>query len=146
MKHQARRLFIADLQNSSAVVSISVTNFVMIGPSTAVNSKNIDTVRHMIETDMFVIYHEIEASLGISSKIDRYIWCNAMLTRFKERASNLVWDIATDDETLVYCYDFKTKQKSTVWVYQNEPKPTKAVLERSASKKMELDTWYCCFG
>ncbi|GBP32753.1 Beta-glucuronidase [Eumeta japonica] len=34
-------------------------------PSTAVNNKNIDAVRRMIETDRRVTYHEIQAFLGI---------------------------------------------------------------------------------
>ncbi|GBP72095.1 Putative uncharacterized protein FLJ37770 [Eumeta japonica] len=34
-------------------------------PSTAMNNKNIDAVRPMIEPDGYVIYHEIRASLDI---------------------------------------------------------------------------------
>ncbi|GBP16843.1 F-box only protein 33 [Eumeta japonica] len=49
-------------------------------------------------------------------KTDRVAWCNAVLTRFKEESSNLVWDLVTGDETWIYCYDPKTKQQSTVWV------------------------------
>ncbi|GBP06008.1 Leucine-rich repeats and immunoglobulin-like domains protein 3 [Eumeta japonica] len=59
-----------------------------------------------------------------------------MLTRFKEGASNLAWNIVTGDETWIYYYDPKTKQQSTVWVYRDEPKPTKTVRERYASKRM----------
>ncbi|GBP97623.1 hypothetical protein EVAR_72626_1 [Eumeta japonica] len=87
--------------------------------STALNNKNIDAVRCMIETDMRVAYHEIRTSLIIcmsqvqsilhkhldmiklcsrwiahnltdAQKTDRVTWYNAMLTRFKEEASNLV--------------------------------------------------------
>ncbi|GBP35898.1 hypothetical protein EVAR_23147_1 [Eumeta japonica] len=59
-----------------------------------------------------------------------------MLTRFKEEMSNLVWDRVTGDEAWIYCYDSKTKQQSTVWVYRDEPKSTKVMRERSASKRM----------
>ncbi|GBP85511.1 Histone-lysine N-methyltransferase SETMAR [Eumeta japonica] len=88
-------------------------------PSTALNNKNIDTVRCMIETDRYLIYHGIRALLGIgmsqiqsilhkhlamkklrswwipynmieAHKTDRVTWCNAMLIRFKEGMSNLV--------------------------------------------------------
>ncbi|GBP67219.1 hypothetical protein EVAR_47780_1 [Eumeta japonica] len=91
----------------------------------------------MIETDRRVIYHEIRTSLGISmsqpqsilhkywgmkklcsrwiphnftevQKTDRVTWWNAMLTRFKEGASNLVQDIVTGYETWIYVYDLKT--------------------------------------
>ncbi|GBP68736.1 Putative uncharacterized protein FLJ37770 [Eumeta japonica] len=82
-------------------------------PCTAMNNKNIDAVRHMIETDKHVIYHQIRASFGIgmsqiqsnlrknldmkklclrwipynlteAHKTDRVTWCSAMLARLKE--------------------------------------------------------------
>ncbi|GBP26622.1 hypothetical protein EVAR_18259_1 [Eumeta japonica] len=86
-------------------------------PSTAVNNKNINAVRCMNETGRYVTYGEIRASLGIdwsqiqsilqkhlgmkklcsrwiphnlteAQKTDPITWCNAMLTTFKEGASN----------------------------------------------------------
>ncbi|GBP47866.1 hypothetical protein EVAR_43558_1 [Eumeta japonica] len=42
----------------------------------------------------------------------------------------------TGDETWIYCYDPKTKQQPTVWIYGDEPKPIKVARERSASKRM----------
>ncbi|GBP14862.1 hypothetical protein EVAR_75446_1 [Eumeta japonica] len=71
-----------------------------------------------------------------ASKTYRVTLCNAQLTRFKKGTSNFVWNIVTDDETCIYCYNPKTKQRSTVWVYRDEPKGTKAARERSASKRM----------
>ncbi|GBP70606.1 Histone-lysine N-methyltransferase SETMAR [Eumeta japonica] len=82
--------------------------------SNAVNDKNIDAERRMIETDRHVIYHEIRTSLSIGmsqiqsmlhkylgtkklcsrwiphnltevQKTDLVTWYNAMITRFKER-------------------------------------------------------------
>lgn len=47
-----------------------------------------------------------------------------------------MYDICTGDESWIYCYDPDTKQQSTVWVFQNENKPTKVVRSRSAAKKM----------
>ncbi|GBP12149.1 hypothetical protein EVAR_5963_1 [Eumeta japonica] len=67
---------------------------------------------------------------------DRITWCNTLLTRFKEEAANFVWDIVTGDEIRIYCYNSKTKQQSTIWVYRDEPKTTKVARERSASKRM----------
>ncbi|GBP61170.1 hypothetical protein EVAR_28378_1 [Eumeta japonica] len=58
-------------------------------------------------------------NLTKTQKTDRVTWCNVMLTIFKERASNLVWDIVIGDETCIYCYDPKTKQQST---YRDDPK------------------------
>ncbi|GBP22511.1 Mariner Mos1 transposase [Eumeta japonica] len=67
---------------------------------------------------------------------ERVTWCNVLLIRFKEWAKDLAWDIVTGDEPWIYCYDPKTKQQSTVWVYRDESKPTKVERERSASKRM----------
>ncbi|GBP40079.1 hypothetical protein EVAR_33653_1 [Eumeta japonica] len=91
-------------------------------PSIAVYNKNIDAVRRMIETDRRVTYHEIRASLAMGTAS---VGCNAMLTKFNEKASNLLWYIVTGDEISIYCYDPKTKQQTTVWVYRkkrNRPK------------------------
>ncbi|GBO99307.1 hypothetical protein EVAR_560_1 [Eumeta japonica] len=63
-------------------------------------------------------------------------WCNDMLTRFKERASNLVWEIVTGDEIWIYRYDPKRKKQLTVCLYRDEPKPTKVACDRKASKRM----------
>ncbi|GBP76350.1 hypothetical protein EVAR_52992_1 [Eumeta japonica] len=133
--------------------------------STAVNYKSIHAMRRMIETDRHVAYHDIRASLGIgvrqiqsilhkylgmknlcswwipynltkAQKTDRVTLCNPMLNRFKDGVLNLVWDIVTGDETWIYCYNPKIKQQSTVWVHQNEPKPTKVAHKRSTSKRI----------
>ncbi|GBP74206.1 hypothetical protein EVAR_48256_1 [Eumeta japonica] len=37
----------------------------------------------------------IPHDLTKAQKTDSVTWCNAMLTRFKEEASNSVWDIVT---------------------------------------------------
>ncbi|GBO99650.1 hypothetical protein EVAR_93028_1, partial [Eumeta japonica] len=50
-KHQARRLFITDLQNSSAVCVNLSDEFCDGRPSPAVNNKSINAVRRMIVTD-----------------------------------------------------------------------------------------------
>ncbi|GBP79117.1 hypothetical protein EVAR_54477_1 [Eumeta japonica] len=57
MKHNGRRLFITNFQNSSAV---NLSDEFRDGrPSTAVNNKNIDAVRRVIETERHVTYHEM---------------------------------------------------------------------------------------
>lgn len=76
-----------------------------------------------------------------------------MLTRFNNGASNLKWVIVIDDETCICCYDPKTEQQSTVWVFQNKPKPTKVAREKSSPRKkffeaddeVEINTGHCCF-
>ncbi|GBP49887.1 hypothetical protein EVAR_29500_1 [Eumeta japonica] len=75
-------------------------------PSIAVNNKNIDAVRRMIETDRHVTYYKFRASLGIG------------------------------DKTRIYRNNPKIKQQLTLWVYQDEPKPTKNAREQSTSKQM----------
>ena len=57
-------------------------------------------------------------------------------------STNLVYNIVTGDETWIYSYEPESKQQSTVWVFQNEPKPTKVVRSRSAAKQMIA----CFFG
>ncbi|GBP82640.1 hypothetical protein EVAR_48521_1 [Eumeta japonica] len=78
----------------------------------------------------------IPHNLTEAQKTDGVTCCNAMLTEFKEEASNLVWDIVISDETWMRCYDPKTKQQSTVWIYRNTPKPIKMARERNASMLM----------
>ncbi|GBO99472.1 hypothetical protein EVAR_661_1 [Eumeta japonica] len=68
----------------------------------------------------------IPHNLTETQKPDRITWCNAMLTRFKKVATNLVGHIVTDNERRIYRCNPKTKQQSTVCIYRNEPKPTKA--------------------
>lgn len=140
-------------------------------PCTSVVAKNIDAVREMILSDRHVTYSEIEASLGIAAKqihtilhdhlhvrklCSRWIphnlkeeqkqarvkWCKDMLKKFEGGRSNSVYNIVTGDESWIYSYEPETKQQSTVWVFQNEPKPTKVVRSRSVSKRMIA----CFFG
>ncbi|GBP25097.1 hypothetical protein EVAR_19577_1 [Eumeta japonica] len=56
-----------------------------------------------------------------------------MLTSFKESASDFVWHIVSSNENCIYCYEPKTKQQSTVWVYRDESKPTKVARKTPAS-------------
>ncbi|GBP61591.1 hypothetical protein EVAR_27478_1 [Eumeta japonica] len=55
-------------------------------------------------------------NLTVARKADRVSWYNAMLSRFKEGASNLVLDIVAGDKIWTYCYDPKTKQQSTACI------------------------------
>lgn len=140
-------------------------------PKSVVNPKNIDAVRKMIEEDRHVTYREIEATLGISKtaiqsilqehlavkkicsrwiphnlteaqKEARVNWCKEMRQKFKLGTAKSVYNIVTGDETWIYSYDPETKQQSTVWVFPDEPNPTKVVRSRSTSKKMIA----CFFG
>lgn len=134
-------------------------------PKTAFTEENIVAVRNLITEDRHVTYREIEASLGISGttiqkilhealgvrklvsrwiphllsdehKAARVRWCKKTLQRFSRGESNHVYDIVSGDESWIYAYDPDSKQQSTVWVFQDEPKPTKVVRSRSTSKKM----------
>jgi [histone H3]-lysine36 N-dimethyltransferase SETMAR len=134
-------------------------------PSTSKTAENVDTVREMIMVDRHVTYREIQAHLGIDMKqinqilhdhlgvkklCSRWIphnltkgqkearvkWCQETLKRFNSGSSNLVYDIVSGDESWIYSYEPETKQQSTVWVFQDEAKPTKVVRSRSVSKKM----------
>ena len=112
-----------------------------------------------------VTYCEIETNLGISStsiskilhehlavkkicsrwiphnltkaqKDARIDWCKQILKKYNAGASNIVYKIVTGDESLIYAYEPESKQQSTVWVFQDEPNPTKFVRARSTSKRM----------
>ncbi|XP_037959406.1 histone-lysine N-methyltransferase SETMAR-like [Teleopsis dalmanni] len=133
-------------------------------PKMAVVPENIDAVRELIMQDRHVIYREIEASLGISpisihsilhkhlvvkkvcsrwiphnltivQKKARVDWCKEMLKKYVHGASKDVYKI-TGDELWIYAYEPETKQQSTMWVFEDEPNPTKVVRGRSTSKQM----------
>ena len=65
-----------------------------------------------------------------------------MLEKCDRGASKDVYKIVTDDELWIYAYEPETKQQSTVWVFEDEPNPTKVVLGRSTLKQMVA----CFFG
>ena len=50
--------------------------------------------------------------------------------------------VVTGDESWIYAYESESKQQSTVWVFQDEPNPTKVARARSNSKQMIS----CVFG
>ena len=49
-----------------------------------------------------------------------------MLQKYDRGASKHVYDIVTGDESWIYEYEPENKQQSTVWVFQDEPNPTKS--------------------
>ncbi|KAG5347244.1 SETMR methyltransferase, partial [Acromyrmex charruanus] len=127
-------------------------------PSTSVVATNV--VHKMIERDRHMTYREIQTSLGIDVKTihtilhdhlsvrklcSRWIshnlteaqkqarvkWSKEMLKKFNRDRSNLIYNIVTGDETWIYSYKPESKQQSTVWVFQNEPK-----FVHSATKQM----------
>ncbi|XP_025158379.1 histone-lysine N-methyltransferase SETMAR-like [Harpegnathos saltator] len=140
-------------------------------PKSVVVPENIDAVRELILQDRHVTYREIEASLGISGtsihsilhehlavkkicsrwishnltivqKKARVDWLKEMLKKYDCGASKHVYDIVTGDESWIYAYEPESKQQSTVWVFQDEPNPTKVVRARSTTKQMVA----CFFG
>ncbi|GBP29383.1 hypothetical protein EVAR_22755_1 [Eumeta japonica] len=60
--------------------------------------------------------------------------------RFKKGASHLVRVIVTGDETWIYCYEPKIKQQLIIWVYRDEPKPTK---EAQTPRRALASRWTC---
>lgn len=134
-------------------------------PKSAVLPENIDAVRELVMEDRHVTYREIAASLGISmtsihsilhehlavkkvcsrwiphnltiaQKEARVKWCKEMLKKYNRGTSKAIYNIVTGDESWIYAYEPETKQQSTVWVFQNEPNPTKVVRGRSVLKQM----------
>lgn len=69
-------------------------------------------------------------------KEQRVEWCHFMLDKFNHGRSKRVYDIVTGDETWICCYEPESKQQSTVWMFDNEPPPTKVVRAKSTKKQM----------
>ncbi|GFU41222.1 hypothetical protein NPIL_661871 [Nephila pilipes] len=140
-------------------------------PKSVIVPEKINAVRELIKQDRHVTYREIEASLDISmtsinkilhehlsvkkicsrwiphnltnaQKKARVDWCKEMLEKYIQGTSKAVYNIYTGDESWIYAYEPETKQQSTVWVFQDEAKPTKVVRGRSTSKQMIA----CFFG
>ena len=59
-----------------------------------------------------------------------------MLQKYDRAASKHVYEIVTGDESWIYAYETESKQQSTVWIFQDEPNPTKVASARSTSKQM----------
>ena len=141
---------------------------------TRVVSENIDAVRELIMQDRHVTYRAIEASLGISSssihsilhehlvakkicsrwiphnlaiaqKKVRVDWCKEMLQKYAGIALKDVCKIVKGDESWIYTNEPETKQQSTVWAFEDEPKTAKVVRERSTSQKM-VACFFCKTG
>ena len=72
----------------------------------------------------------------------RVDWCKEMLKKYDSGASKDVYKIDTGNESWIYAYEPETKQQSTVWVFKDEPNPTKVVYGRSTLKQMVA----CFFG
>ena len=47
-----------------------------------------------------------------------------------------MYDIVTNDESWIYCYEPESKRQSSEWVFPDQPNPTKVKRSRSAGKKM----------
>ena len=72
----------------------------------------------------------------------RVDWCKEMLAKYDGGASKDVYKIVIDDESCSCAYESETKQQSSVWIFEDEPNPTKVVHGRSKSKQMVA----CSFG
>lgn len=66
----------------------------------------------------------------------RVKWCQEMLKKFDRGRSKRTDDIVTGDETWIYCYEPESKQQSRVWVFDDEPRPTKLKRSRCVAKQM----------
>ena len=70
------------------------------------------------------------------SKEARVDWSKEMLQKYDSGALKRVYEIVTSDESCICAYEPESKQQSTVWVFQDEPNPTKVVRTRSTSNQM----------
>ena len=65
------------------------------------------------------------ANMSIAQKKTRSNWSKEMLQKYDRGASKRVYDIVIGDESWIYAYEPESKQQSTVWVFPDEPNPTK---------------------
>ncbi|GBP05920.1 Dynein heavy chain 7, axonemal [Eumeta japonica] len=73
----------------------------------------------------------------------RLDWCKKTNDKkVQYGASKVVYNIYTDKKSWIYAYDPETKHQSTVWVFQDEPNPTKMIRAKSTLKQMVA----CIFG
>lgn len=132
-------------------------------PVTAVTEENVLAVKILIQENRRITYEEIQQTLHIGSGsvheilhvhlrvrriVSRWVphnlaeaqkqaraeWCHDMMIKFDAGSSRRIYDIVTGDESWIYQYDPETKCQSTVWLFQNEPTPTKVKRSRSAGK------------
>lgn len=132
-------------------------------PRTAATEENVLAVKNLIQENRRITYEEIQHIIQIGSGsvheilhehlrvrkiVSRWVphnltqtqkevrveWCRDMIAKFEAGSSRRVYDIITGDETWIYQYDPETKRQSTVWLFQNEPTPTKVKRARSAGK------------
>ena len=61
----------------------------------------------------------IPHNLSIAQKETRVDWSKEMLQKYDRVASKHVYDIVIGDESWIYSYEPKSKQQSTVWVFQD---------------------------
>ena len=80
--------------------------------------------------------------MKIAQKKVRVDWCKEMLEKYDGGASKDVYKIVTGDESRIYAYEPETKQQSAVWIFEDEPNPTKIVRGKSTSKQI----FACFFG
>ena len=66
----------------------------------------------------------------------RVDWSKEMLHKYNSGASKHVYDIVIGDESGIYACEPESKQQSSVWVFQDEPNPTKVARARSFCKQM----------
>ena len=85
------------------------------------------------------IFRWIPHNLSIAQERARVDWSKEILQKSDRGASKHVYDIVTVDEFWNYAYEPESKQQSTVWMFQDEPKVARA---RSISKQMIA----CFFG
>ena len=74
-------------------------------------------------------------NLSIAQKKVRVNWSKEMFQKYDPSASKHVYDIVTVDESWIYAYELESKQQSNVWVFQDEPNPTKVARARSIPSK-----------
>jgi len=122
-----------------------------IEASLGINMTSIYKILHEYSAVKKICSRWIPHNLTIAQKKARVDWSKEMLKKYDRGASKAVYSIVTGDETWIYAYEPESKQQLTVrvWVFQDEPNPTKVVCARSVAKQMACffrKNWTCGNG
>ena len=143
-------------------------------PITATSDEKVELVRNLIKKEPHITYEELEEELDIGSqaihtilheilrlrkvcarwvphflteseKKARVEFCLDMKEKFRDGKADSLREILTGDETWLHYYLPQRKEKSKVWISQDEPRPTK-VRKILSSKKLMVAVFFNARG
>ena len=118
------------------ILQVSHVSYREIETTLGINGTSIHSILHEHLTVKKIFSRWIPHNLSIVQKKACVDWSKEMLQKYDRSVSKHVSDIVKVDESWFHAYEPENKQHSTVWVFQDEPNPTKVACVRSTSKEM----------